>query len=116
VKKRITLMAIVVFAGTAACSHAAPNPLLGTWTLDPSTNPSPYCVGPLTFTAKSYTAPDLNGKLTTYSVNYVLGNTTTFPTTVYVTYNNGGVGHGTYIFRSANKMVVDTYLQCTYVK
>jgi hypothetical protein len=115
VKKIAIVTATVLFAGAAACSQATPNQLLGTWTLDPATHPSSYCTSPLTFAAKSYTSPDLSGKVVSIPVTSIVAAATTYPTGVYVVFNEGA-NHLTFVLTTANRMVLDTYLQCTYVR
>lgn len=113
---KIAIMtAMVLFAAAASSSQAAPNQLLGTWALDPATKPSSYCTSPLTFAAKSYTSPDLSGKIVTIPVTYIVAAATTYPTGVYVVFN-AGASHLTFVLTGANRMVLDTYLQCTYVR
>ena len=111
-KKIAAAMAVLLCTVTAA-SGAPTNLLIGTWKLDPAITASPYCLGPTQFTAAAVTQRDLQGKLSTIPVTYIAGQTTTFPTVVYLV---EGIDHATYVFSSPNAMVLDTYLQCKYVR
>src|SRR5476651_1371579 len=113
---RVAYLSIILIgaAVTGACGGPA-NMLLGEWKLDPSTAPGsvPYCLSPLTFTATTFTQRDLQGKLSTIPVSYIPAQTNTFPTTVYLVMD---ADHLTYVFTSADTMVLDTFLQCKYLR
>ncbi len=112
-KKLAPALATIVF--TTAVSAAPENLLIGTWKLDPavSTNATPYCLAPLEFTAGGFTQRDVQGRLSTLRVSYIPAQTKTFPTTVYMLMSGA---HSTYVFKSRDRMVLDTWLQCTYVR
>src|SRR5450755_1167276 len=104
---KILATTIVAFLLTATGACGAPeNLLLGEWKVDPSTVPAsvPYCLSPLTFTTTTFTQRDIQGKLSTISVSYIPAQTKTFPTTVYLVMDGT---HSTYVFTSANTMVLD---------
>ncbi len=100
-----------------ACKSAPSNLLIGTWVVDRSgVAPSPYCIEPFTFDEKTRTEPDANGTMNTIPVTYVAGETTTFPTVVYVMTDAGVAYHTTFRFLSKDKMILDTAAQCPYVR
>jgi hypothetical protein len=118
VKKIVSMMAILLFTGAVARGEPA-NLLLGKWKLSAAAGapaPSAYCVPTMEFAAKSYIRPDANGKPSPIPVTYVTGETTTFPTVVYVMTDAGIEFHTTYRFLSKNNMILDTALQCPYVR
>ena len=111
-KNLASFLTILLLASSAA-SGSPTNLLIGKWNLDPATKPSSYCLAPLEFTPTSFTQRDLQGKLSTIPVSYIPGGTSTFPTVVYLL--TGG-DHLTYGFSSKDRMVLDTWLQCTYIR
>lgn len=113
-KKLAATMAIIL-SMTTAVSATPENLLIGTWKLDPavSTNATPYCLAPLEFTVSAFTQRDVQGRLSTLQVSYIPAQTKTFPTTVYMLMSGA---HSTYVFKSRDRMVLDTWLQCTYVR
>ena len=113
-KKLAVILAILSLTATEAWGGPT-NLLIGKWKLDPTvaTNATPYCLAPLEFTASTFTQRNTLGKLSTISVSYIPAQTKTFPTTVYLVMDGD---HMTYVFKSANRMVLDTFLQCTYVR
>jgi hypothetical protein len=116
-KKFATAIVILLSMAAAACKAAPSNLVIGTWKLDRSgAAPSPYCPEPLSFSATTRTAPDLNGVVTTAPVTYVAGESTTFPTVVYMMTDAGIEFHTTFRFLSKDKMIVDTAAQCAYVR
>jgi hypothetical protein len=116
-KKFASAFVILLCMAAAACKAAPSNLLIGTWKLDRSgAAPDPYCPEPLTFGEKTRTAPDVNGQVSTAPVTYVTGDSTTFPTVVYMMTDAGVAFHTTYRFLSKDKMIVDTAAQCAYVR
>jgi len=116
-KRSGAIVATLLFAGVTACSSEPTNLLLGQWKLDAGAGAaaqSPYCLTPLQFAAKTQTTPDATGKLTTIPVTYVTGDTTKFPTVVYLLTDAGVNFHVTYRFLSKDKMILDNWLQCAY--
>jgi hypothetical protein len=109
-----TTIAALLLTVTGAFG-AQENLLLGEWKVDPSTVPAsvPYCLSPLSFKATTFTQRDIQGRLTTLSVSYIPAQTKTFPTTVYLVMDGA---HSTYVFTSPNTMVLDTFLQCKYMR
>jgi uncharacterized membrane protein YoaK (UPF0700 family) len=123
------VMFVVAALSFTACSKqssqdttttSSANLLLGTWNLDTSAGAtsSPYCsvATPIVFTATTQTRPDADGKPSTIPVTYVTGETTTFPTVVYLMTDAGITAHVTYRFLSRDTMILDTALQCQYVR
>ena len=113
--KKLTA-ALTILSLTATGAWGGPtNLLIGKWTLDPTvaTNATPYCLAPLEFTASTFTQRNTQGKISTIPVSYIPAQTKTFPTTVYLVMDGD---HLTYVFKSADRMVLDTFLQCTYVR
>jgi hypothetical protein len=116
-RKFASAFVVLLFFSATACKGASSNLLIGTWVLDRSgAAPSPYCQAQLTFAEKTFTAPDVNGKVNTIPVTYVTGNSNTFPTVVYVLTDAGITYHTTYNFPSKDKMILDTAAQCPYVR
>jgi hypothetical protein len=117
-KKFASVIVAAVLMSAAACKgSSSSNLLIGTWALDRSgAAPNPYCLAQLTFAEKTYSAPDVNGKVNTIPVTYVTGDSNTFPTVVYVLTDAGITYHTTYNFPSRDKMILDTAAQCAYVR
>ena len=116
-KKFVSSFVFLLFMLSTACKAAPSNLVIGTWKLDRSgAAPSPYCPEPLSFSATTRTAPDVNGQVSTAPVTYVTGETTTFPTVVYMMTDAGVAFHTTFRFLSKDKMIVDTAAQCAYVR
>jgi len=115
VKKLICAIAIVLFIGAAACGQPA-NPLLGTWKAVPSPGATTvgYCASPIVFTSTTQTLtwPGQNA-WPPEKVNYVAAQTSTYPTTVYVT-GQTSANHQTYQFSSKDSMVLDDAGLCHY--
>jgi hypothetical protein len=123
VKKLVSITAVMLFSVISGCgggsgSFDPSNVLLGKWKLVPDAVHSPYCLATMEFAAKTYTAPDAQGKMSTIPVNYVTGNpkTLTFPTTVYVLTDAGIVFHTTYNFSDKDHMILDTGAMCSYAR
>jgi hypothetical protein len=117
VKKFVCTAAVLLFAAEA-CGGQPSNLLIGTWKLDRSgVAPSAYCQEPITFAEKTRTMPPgIQGGQNTIPVTYVAGDATKFPTVVYVMTDAGVANHTTFNFVSKDKMVLDTALQCVYVR
>jgi len=116
-KSLTSAIVMVVFVAATACKGAPSNLLIGTWVLDRSgVAPSPYCQEPMSFDEKTRTMPDVNGKTNTIPVTYVAGESTTFPTVVYVMTDAGIEYHTTFRFLSKDTMILDTALQCPYLR
>ena len=65
-RKFASAFVVLLFFSATACKGASSNLLIGTWVLDRSgAAPSPYCQAQLTFAEKTFTAPDVNGKVNT---------------------------------------------------
>jgi hypothetical protein len=111
-----SVVALVLLAGPIGCSQADANPLIGTWKLDPSSNPDKICLGTMTFTATTYTAVDPWGKLSTIPVRYVGGDVKSYPADVYLITDAGVANHVTYRFESPNKMSLQAYTVCAYIR
>jgi hypothetical protein len=115
---------ILAFTAIAACGGPASgdpaNPLIGKWKLYAAagTTSSPYCVQNFEYAAKTFTNPDANRKPTTIPVTYVTNGAkvVTFPATVYVMTDAGVLFHTTFLFPSKDRMVLDTALECTYMR
>ena len=117
-KKLACLLAVLLFAGAEACGGQPSNLLIGTWKLDRSgAAPSVYCQEPITFAEKSRTMPaGVQGGANTIPVKYVAGDPHAFPTVVYVMTDAGVANHTTFNFVSKDRMILDTALQCVYVR
>ncbi len=123
-KKLMSIAVILAFSAIAACGGAGAgdpaNPLIGKWKLYAAAGItySPYCVPNFEYAAKTFTKPDANGKLSTIPVTYITNGAkvVTFPATVYVLTDAGALFHTTFLFPSKDRMVLDTALQCTYVR
>jgi len=116
-KSFTSVIVVVLFLAATACKGAPSNPLLGTWVLDRSAAAiDPSCQEPLTFAAKTRTEPDVNGVMNTVPVTYVTGDSSTFPTVVYMMTDAGMAYHTTYRLPSKDKMILDTAAQCPYVR
>jgi len=116
-KKYASTFVILVCLAAAACKAAPSNLLIATWRVDRSgVAPNPGCPEPLTFGEKTRTEPDVNGTSNTIPVTYVAGESTTFPTVVYVMTDAGIEFHTTFRFLSKDKMIMDTAAQCPYVR
>jgi hypothetical protein len=116
--KKITIT-ILLFAGAMACGGGSTNLLLGKWKVNAAPGvpaPSPYCQSPIEFGPTTRTMPDAKGKPASIPVTYVTGSTTVFPTVVYVMTDAGIAFHTTYRFLSKDKMILDTALQCPYIR
>jgi hypothetical protein len=118
VKKLLCIGAVLLFGMAEACGGQPSNLLIGTWKLDRSgAAPSAYCQEPITFAEKTRTMPaGVQGAANTIPVTYVAGDPTKFPTVVYVMTDAGVANHTTFNFVSKDKMVLDTALQCVYVR
>jgi hypothetical protein len=120
--KRIgCIAAILISSVTTACGGGGVDPkniLLGKWKLVQDDKHSQYCLATMEFAAKTYTAPDPQGKLTTIPVRYVTGDpkTITFPATVYVLTDAGIDFHTTYLFSNINTMTLNTGAMCSYAR
>jgi hypothetical protein len=115
VKKLISVTAIVLFIGAVACGQP-PNPLLGTWKAVPSPGATTvgYCASPIVFTSTTQTLTWPGQKAwPAEKVNYVAAQTSTYPTTVYVT-GQTSANHQTYQFSSKDSMVLDDAGLCHY--
>jgi len=116
-KKFVSSFVFLLFMLATACKAAPSNLLIGTWKVDRSgVAPNPGCPEPLTFGEKSRTEPDANGQSNTIPVTYVAGESTKFPTVVYVMTDAGIEFHTTFRFLSKDKMIMDTAAQCPYVR
>jgi hypothetical protein len=123
-KKLVSIGVILAFSAIAACGGASggdpSNPLIGKWKLYAAagTTSSPYCLASFEYAAKTFTKSDGNGKLATIPVTYVTSGAkvVTFPATVYVMSDAGILAHTIYIFSTKDKMLLDTALQCTYMR
>jgi hypothetical protein len=116
-KKIVSVVAVLLMAVTGACGGQPSNLLIGTWKLDRSgAAPSAYCQEPMSYAEKSRTMPSANGQPNTIPVTYVTGDVKTFPTVVYVMTDAGIEYHTTFRFLSKDKMILDTALQCAYVR
>ncbi len=96
-KKLTQAIAIVLFVGVAACGQHS-NPLIGTWKAVPSPGATTvgYCASPIVFTATTQTLTWPGQQpWPPEKVNYVAAQTSTYPTTVYVT-GNTSANHQTY--------------------
>jgi len=113
-KRLATILTILLFTVPTAFG-ASTNLLLGKWKLDSATKQSPYCENSFEFTPKALirTTP---GKTGSTPVTYVTGDAKTFPTVVYVMTDAGIAYHTTYRFLSKDKMILDTALQCVYLR
>ncbi len=114
-KKLTQAIAIVLFTGVAACGQHS-NPLIGTWKAVPSpgTTTVGYCASPIVFTATTQTLTWPGQQpWPPEKVNYVAAQTSTYPTTVYVT-GNTSANHQTYQFSSKDSMVLDDAGLCHY--
>jgi hypothetical protein len=117
VKKFASVVAVLLIAVTQACSGQPSNLLIGTWKLDRSgAAPSPYCQEPMSYAEKTQTTQSVNGQPNIIPVTYVAGDPKTFPTVVYVMTDAGVAFHTTFRFLSKDKMILDTALQCAYVR
>jgi hypothetical protein len=110
------IVAILLVAATASCGEASANPIIGSWKPDPAVEQKDYCKGTITFTAKTYTALDPWGKVSTIPVRYVGGDVKAYPADVYVITDAGAVNHTTYRFESHDRMVLQTAWPCTYIR
>jgi hypothetical protein len=114
-KKPAGVIAILLFLGAAACGQP-PNPLIGTWKAVPSPGAATvgYCPSPLVFasTTQTLTWPGQQPS-PSEKVNYVAAQTSTYPTTVYVT-GQTSAKHQTYQFSSKDSMVLDNAGLCHY--
>jgi hypothetical protein len=122
-KKLASIAVILAFLAIAACGGGGSdpaNPLIGKWKLyaAPGTTSSPYCLANFEFAAKTYTKPIGDGKVSTIPVTYVTSGAkvVTFPATVYVMSDAGILAHTTYLFSTKDRMLLDTALQCTYMR
>jgi hypothetical protein len=116
-RKFATTILILMSMAAAACKAAPSNLLIGTWRVDRSgVAPNPGCPEPLTFGEKTRTEANVNGQGNTIPVTYVAGESTTFPTVVYVMTDAGVEFHTTFRFLSKDTMIMDTAAQCPYVK
>jgi hypothetical protein len=117
-KKLVSVMAVVLLGVAEACGGQPSNLLIGTWKLDRSgVAPSAYCQEPISFAEKTRTMPPgVQGGQNTIPVTYVTGDVKTFPTVVYVMTDAGIEYHTTYRFLSKDKIILDTALQCAYVR
>lgn len=116
-KKFASAFVILLCMAAAACKAAPSNLLIGTWKVDRSgVAPNPGCTEPMTFGEKTLTKPDVNGQMSSIPVTYVAGESTTFPTVVYVMTDAGIEFHTTFRFLSKDKMIMDTAAQCPYVR
>jgi hypothetical protein len=116
VKTILTAAAALMLTATAACGAPPSNLLIGSWKLDPAAAPSPYCIGPLSFTAGTVTRPDAQGQPSTVAVTYVTSQTASFPTVVFMMTDAGAANHDTYRFSSRDRMILDAQAQCAYVR
>jgi hypothetical protein len=114
VKKLTCVIAIVLFTGAAACGQP-PNPLIGTWVAVPAPGMTtiPYCASPMVFTSTTQTMTWPGQQPSPEKVNYIAAQTSTYPTTVYVT-GNTSANHQTYEFSSKDAMVFDSAAGCHY--
>ena len=117
-KKLMGVLSLVLYIVPAACGGQPSNLLIGTWKLDRSgAVQSPYCQEPISFAEKTRTMPPgVQGGQNTIPVTYVAGDPKTFPTVVYVMTDAGVANHTTFNFVSKDKMILDTALQCVYVR
>ena len=120
-KKIASVVTVLLFTAVAAVAAAPPNVLVGKWKLSAEPGaaaPSTNCLPQMVFTAKTYTSTAADGKESTIPVTYVTGGakTVTFPTTVYVITDAGAYYHTTYVFKTGNRMVLDTALLCPYAR
>jgi len=125
VKKLVSITVVLLFSVITGCggsggggSFDPSNVLLGKWKLTPDAIHSPYCLATMEFAAKTYTAPDPQGKMSTIPVTYVTGGpkTLTFPTTVYVLTDAGITFHTTYNFSTKDQMMLNTGAMCSYTR
>jgi hypothetical protein len=118
VKKFASVVAVLLFGVAEACGGQPSNLLIGTWKLDRSgVAPSAYCQEPISFAEKTRTMPPgIQGGQNTIPVTYVAGDPKTFPTVVYVMTDAGVANHTTFNFVSKDKMILDTALQCVYLR
>ena len=107
----------MLLLATAGCGGGRPaNPLIGSWKLDTSVATDPNCDKAYIFSAKSLTRPNPGGQASTIAVNYVGGDAKTFPAVVYVLTDAGIAFHTTYRFADRDHMILDTVMQCPYVR
>ncbi len=114
-RKITQAIAIVLFTGVAACSQH-PNPLIGTWKAVPSPGMTTvgYCASPIVFTSTTQTLTWPGQQpWPPEKVSYIAAQTSTYPTTVYVT-GDTSANHQTYQFSSKDSMVLDNAGQCHY--
>ena len=113
-KKFANMMAILLISGAAACGQP-PNPLIGTWKAVPAPGQTtiPYCASPMVFTATTQTMTWPGQQPSPEKVNYIAAQTSTYPTTVYVT-GDTSANHQTYQFSSKDSMVFDSAAGCHY--
>jgi hypothetical protein len=114
-KKVLSVIAVLFLAATGACSGQPANPLIGTWKAVPSPGASTvgYCASPMVFTSTTQTLTWPGQQPSPEKVNYIAAQTSTYPTTVYVT-GNSSANHQTYEFSSKDSMVLDTAALCHY--
>jgi hypothetical protein len=125
VKKLASIMAILLFCVATACGGSAAgtsdpkNLLIGNWKLVQGATTSRDCLATMAFTEKTYTAPDMQGKLTTMAVTYVTGDpkAVTFPAVVYMmTDANAASLHVTFRFTTKDAMMPDIASSCPYAR
>jgi hypothetical protein len=83
-----------------------------TLSMPPGSKSAPFCFSALEFTSTTQTLFGAPGKSMTEKVNYIVAQTATYPTTVYVTGDAGN--HTTYEFSTKDKMFMDISALCTY--
>ena len=124
-KKFESISAILLICVASACGGSASgssdpkNLLIGKWKFVPSATTGKDCLATMQFTEKTYTAPDMQGKLTTMPVTYVTNGakTVSFPTVIYMmTDANAGSLHVTFKFTSADAMMPDIASSCPYAR
>lgn len=114
-KKLAVVVAVLLISVAEACGGQPANPLIGTWKAVPApgTTTIPYCASPMVFTATTQTMTWDGKPWPAEKVNYVAAQTSTYPTTVYVT-GNTSANHQTYNFSSKDSMVDDSAGLCHY--
>ena len=114
-KKLTSVVAVLLISVAEACGGQPANPLIGTWKAVPAPGATtiPYCASPMVFTATTQTMTWDGKPWPPEKVNYVAAQTSTYPTTVYVT-GNTSANHQTYNFSSKDSMVYDSAGGCHY--
>jgi hypothetical protein len=124
-KKFGTISAILIFCIATACGGSSAgssdpkNLLIGKWKFMPTATSSNDCLKTMEFTATTYTAPDMQGKLTTMPVTYITNGakTVTFPSVIYMmTDASAGSLHVTFKFTSSDAMMPDIASSCPYAR